>query len=77
MPENEYSAFQKARQHATAARRETEAMLKCLLPASFWDHARTSREETVLALRALQRGVRKHIKKPGRRDAARQRIKIA
>jgi hypothetical protein len=55
---SEEKTFQEAREHARAARAETRAAVRSLLPESFWEHAEASKREAKLAFQALRRALR-------------------
>lgn len=75
---SEEQTFQAAREHAQAARAETRAALRSLLPDSFWQHADASRREAKLAADAFRRAIRHQFAKPLRESAPpKQKIDIA
>jgi hypothetical protein len=57
MQTTEQKSFQQARNHAEQSRKEIDAMLSCIFPQAFWEHAKESRKETRLALKAAKRAV--------------------
>lgn len=64
--------------HRAAAREEAKAMFKSLLPESFWQHARGSRQEARLACTAFRRAIKKQFAtKAPIRPARKEKIEIA
>ena len=75
---SEENTFRQARKHAKAARTETRAAVRSLLPDRFWQHAEASKEEAKLALEAFRRAVRHQFCRPARSSAPhKQKIDIA
>jgi len=66
---SEEHSFHEAREHARAARDETRAAIRSLLPESFWQHAEASKREAKLAAGALGRALRHQFGKPLRSSA--------
>jgi hypothetical protein len=75
---SEEKTFQEAREHARAARAETRAAVRSLLPESFWEHAEASRREAKLACDAMRRALRHQFSKSmSERTPKKQKIDIA
>jgi predicted TIM-barrel fold metal-dependent hydrolase len=75
---SEENTFKEAREHAKAARSETRAAVRSLLPDSFWQHADESKREAKLAAEAFRRAFRQQFCRPVRPSApAKHKIDIA
>ena len=79
MTEEKQGTFAQVRQHARAARRETRAMFKSLLPPAFWEHAQASRQEARAACQAMRSAVRRQLgrEKLASSPSPKRRIDIA
>lgn len=78
MHNKEYKTFHQALNHAKKSRQETQAMVKCLFPQAFWDHAYESKKEARLAFKAVKRAVnQKRCKRFKRKPLIPHKIEIA
>lgn len=78
MKASDKERWQKAREHATVARREFRAMWQVLLPEAAWQHAREAKLEAKAAVKAGRRAIKKCRLRgfPLRRPARRQQVEI-
>jgi predicted TIM-barrel fold metal-dependent hydrolase len=75
---SEENTFKEAREHAKAARAETRAAVRSLLPDTFWQHADESKREAKLAAEAFRRAFRQQFCRPMRAGAPKKtKIDIA
>jgi len=78
MSTKESGTFREIREHASAARQETKAAVRSLLPESFWEHAHASQSEAKLAFQAFRRAVKSQFcSRPAKESPPKQKIKIA
>lgn len=69
--------FERARQHAAAAREEFRAMCRVLLPEPFWQHTQAAKKEGKAAIRTLLEASKKQVCRGPIHKQIKHRIEIA